>query len=540
MALSVSGDGTALLVGRMDGSLQSYATPAGGAAERAGPQVVTAQPMGDMGEPAQANEAEPNNEPADATRVTAPVNITGVVESSRTEPPADQPPATRHPDADLFRFTAVAGQEWVIEVNAARSGSKLDSFVEVLTADGQRLERTRLQAVRDSYFTFRGKDASQSDDFRIFNWEEMDLNQYLYANGEVVKLWLYPRGPDSGFMIYPGQGARWGWFDTTPLSHPLGEPCYIVEEVPAGTDVVPNGLPVFTLYYENDDDARRELGADSKLYFTAPADGEYLVALRDVRGYSGPEYKYTLSIRPRRPDFSVALEGAGPTVNAGSAKEFKVKVHRIDGFDGPIRVDITGLPPGFSATTPLVIEEGQLEAFGVITAASDAPQPTPENAAATHVTATATINGAEVTHEVNNLGEIKLAEKPKVLVAIGPAEGGAQPVGVSPEGWPEYVIHPGETIMLNVAVERNGYDGEVSFGGVGSGRNLPHGSYVDNIGLNGLLILSGQDQREFFVTAASWLPEQRRTFHLNTGVEGNQATWPVVLRVERKELLTEN
>jgi hypothetical protein len=146
------------------------------------------------------------------------------------------------------------------------------------------------------------------------------------------------------------------------------------------------------------------------------------------------------------------------------------------------------------------------------------------------------INDAEVTHDVNNLGEIKLAEKPKVLVAIGPAEGGAQPVGVSPEGWPEYVIHPGETIMLNVDIERNGYDGEVSFGGVGSGRNLPHGSYVDNIGLNGLLVLSGQDHREFFVTAASWLPEQRRTFHLNTGVEGNQATWPVVLRVERAVL----
>ena len=38
----------------------------------------------------------------------------------------------------------------------------------------------------------------QAADFRLFNWEEMHLNEYLYANGEVVKLWLYPRGPDSG------------------------------------------------------------------------------------------------------------------------------------------------------------------------------------------------------------------------------------------------------------------------------------------------------------------------------------------------------
>lgn len=539
MALAVSGGGDSILIGRMDGSLQSFAMPAPRTAEQsATPQSVAVAPMGDMGEPGQAAEVEPNNTPEQATVVTAPVNITAVID---TPAPAEQPadaashpsPLTTHPnpDTDLFRFTAAAGQEWVIEVNAARSGSKLDSFVEVLSSTGERLERTRLQAVRDSYFTFRGKDANQSDDFRIFNWEEMELNQYLYANGEVVKLWLYPRGPDSGFMIYPGKGSRWGWFDTTPLAHPLGEPCYIVEEVPHGTDPIPNGLPVFTVYCENDDESRRELGADSRLSFTAPADGEYLVALRDVRGFSGPEFKYTLAIRPRRPDFAVTLHGAGPAVNAGSAKEFRVEVQRKDGFDGPIRVDIEGVPPGFAVTTPIVIEAGQLEAFGVITAASDAPQPTPENANLTKVTATATINAADVTHDVNNLGEIKLAEKPKLLVAIQPADGGAQPVGVSPAGWPEYEIRPGETIMLNVLLERNGYDGEVSFGGVGSGRNLPHGAYVDNIGLNGLLILSGQDQREFFVTAAPWLPAQTRTFHINTGVEGNQASWPVILHV---------
>ena len=285
MALAVSGAGDSILIGRMDGSLQSFAMPAPRAAEQsAAPHTAALAPMGDMGEPGQAAEVEPNNAPEQATAVTAPVNITGVIHSES---------ADAAPDVDLFRFTAAAGQEWVIEVNAARSGSKLDSLIEVLSAAGERLERTRLQAVRDSYFTFRGKDANQSDDFRIFNWEEMELNQYLYANGEVVKLWLYPRGPDSGFMIYPGKGSRWGWFDTTPLAHPLGEPCYIVEEVPQGTDPIPNGLPVFTLYYENDDESAANSGR-TRAVLHAPTDGEYLVAIRDVRGFSGPEYKYTL------------------------------------------------------------------------------------------------------------------------------------------------------------------------------------------------------------------------------------------------------
>ncbi|REJ80053.1 MAG: hypothetical protein DWQ29_14460 [Planctomycetota bacterium] len=530
MALSVGGNGRSFLLGRMDGSLQSLAIASDTNSESTeGPQTVAVVPMNDVGETTTAAESEPNDQIEQANAVSAPVNVTGVIESVKNDQSAEDAP----PDSDLFRFSAKAGQEWVIEVNAARSGSQLDSFVEILAADGSRIERALLQAVRDSYFTFRGKDANTVDDFRVFNWEEMDLNQYLYSNGEVVKLWLYPRGPDSGFMVYPGKGTRWGWFDTTPLAHPLNEPCYIVEHHPPGTELIPNGLPVFTLHYENDDDARRELGADSRLYFTAPADGDYIVRIRDVRGYEGPEFKYTLAIRPRQPDFAVTLHGADPTVGAGGAKEFRVEARRIDRFDGPIRVDIAGLPLGFAATSPLVIQEGQLEAMGVITAATDAPLPTAENAKATQVTASAEIRGAEVTHDVNNLGEIKLGEKPKVLVHIEPDERGAQPVGVSPEGWPEYVIRPGETIMLQVRVEKNGYEGEVGFGKEGAGRNLPFGSFVDNVGLNGLLILSDLDRREFFITVAPWVPETTRTFHLNTGVEGGQASHPVVLHVRR-------
>ena len=113
-------------------------------------------------------------------------------------------------DADLYRFTAKAGEQWVIEVNAARSSSKLDSFLEVLDSQGVRVPRVLLQAVRDSYFTFRGKDDTESGDFRVFNWQEMKLDEYLYSNGEVVKLWLYPRGPDSGIRDLSGPGKPLG------------------------------------------------------------------------------------------------------------------------------------------------------------------------------------------------------------------------------------------------------------------------------------------------------------------------------------------
>ena len=122
--------------------------------------------------------------------------------------------------------------------------------------------------------------------------------------------------------------------------------------------MLPNGLPVFTVYYENDDESRRRFGNDSLLQFTAPADGEYLVRVTDSRSFSGADYKYDLLVRPRKPDFKVTLGGGSPTVNKGSGKEFTLTVDRLDGFEGEIRVDIEGLPPGFHASSPIVIEQG--------------------------------------------------------------------------------------------------------------------------------------------------------------------------------------
>ena len=180
---------------------------------------------------------------------------------------------------------------------------------------------------------------------------------------------------------------------------------------------------MFPVYYENDDDSRRRWGSDSRLTFTTPADGKYLVRVADARGFHSDKHKYTLTIRPRKPDFKVTLQGAKPVVSAGSGKEFSVKAERLDDFEGPIRVDIEGIPPGFHVTTPIVIEAGQDMAFGeAINALPDAVAPTNENAKISEVTATATINGKQVTKTVNNLGEIKLAGKPKVLAEVVPAD----------------------------------------------------------------------------------------------------------------------
>jgi WD40 repeat protein len=526
-ALAFGKGGSSFEIGRMDGSLASYTIPPAEVADS--PVAVARAELAEMPTPGQIpdrSEHEPNNGPAQANPLTLPVRITGAIDGG----------TAGRPDSDFFRFRAKAGEEWVFEVNASRSGSKLDSHLEILDGQGHRVPRVLLQAVRDSYFTFRGKNDTETDDFRVFNWDEMHIDDYFYSNGEVVKFWLYPRGPDSGFVAYPGQGSRWGYFDTTPLAHALGEPGYVVVPHPPGTKLVPNGLPVFLLYYENDDDAHRELGKDSRLYFTAPADGDYLLKVKDVRGFQGSGFRYALLARQRRRDFKVTLSGADPAVGAGSAKEFKVSAQRIDGFEGPIRVDIADVPPGFRVTTPLVIEAGQLDALGVIEADLRATPPPGPVAKASKVTATARLGKSDVTHAVNNLGTIRLAPAPKLRVTIGPAPEGPRPKTGSAGEPLEFAIEPGQTITLTVKVERNGYHGQVPFGKEGSGRNLPFGVIVDNLGLNGLLVLENQSERVFFITADANTPDQLRLFHLTTTAEGGQSSPPVILRVRKPRL----
>lgn len=440
-------------------------------------------------------------------------------------------------EVDFYPFTAAAGETWVFEVNAARSKSMLDSHLEVVDMAGRGIERVALQAVRDSWLTFRGKDSDDSNDFRVQNYLEMEMNDLLYVNGEVVKLWLYPRGADSGFLVYPGFGKRVNYFETTPLSHPLGQPCYIVRPLAPGTEPSPNGLPVYRLYYENDDDASRQYGKDSKLTFVAPSADNYQVFLRDVRSAGGENFGYTLKARPLQPDFSIAIGGKDPKISPGSGKEIMFTATRMDDFDGPIELKISGLPEGLSVPEGIQIEPGQYRAFTVIRAAETYAGLTDEQAKAIKVTATATIGGVPKVKDLGDLGKFEAGPTAKVLVAVEKSEDQgpeASPVTVGKDGITEITIHPGETVRAEVLAKRSDFKGQVDFGKEDAGRNLPHGVFVDNIGLNGLMIPAGHDRQRFFLTAASWVPSTERLFHLRTTADGEQTTAPIRLKVVPK------
>ena len=514
-AISFTSDSRQLLVGRMNGSLSVYPLD-----PKWGETSVELQRLSETvdstndraGERSVSlNEIEPNDGPSSAT----PLPIPGIVKGEFARAAND-----KSADPDYYRIDAKAGQVWIVETNAGRSGSLADTKLEVLHDDGRPVVRALLQAIRDSWINFRPIDSSSAD-VRLEFWEEMDLNQYLYMQGEVCKTFRAPRGPDSGYQLYTLNGKRRDYFDTSATAHAKEEPCYIVEAYPPGSQIVENGLPVFPLHFGNDDDAERKLDKDSRLTFTVPTDGSYLVKVTDVRGFTGSKHHYTLTVRPPQPDFAVTINTLNPKVAAGSGQSLKFTLNRLDNFEGDVRIDIAGLPAGFSAASPVIVEAGHVEANSVIRASKDATEPKKEDWERATVLATGQIDGRLVTKTVGSLGEIKLEKAAQIRVTLVPD----QPQFTAADGG--LAILPGTTITAKIIVERNGFDGDVKF----DVDNLPHGIIVDHIGLSGVLVRAKETERQIFLTARPWVPASSRWIHAVGQVQGNQATPEVRLHV---------
>ena len=518
-ALAVS-PASQVLVGRMDGSLATY--PLNSSQDDA-PNSKIQSPPSDAAEVASTPETrtesvelaeqEPNGELAGAQPIELPARITGKISAGPGE----------SQDLDVFRFAARRGEAWTFEVKAARSGSSLDSRIRILDARGMPVPRVLLRAVRDSYFTFRGKDSSQTGDFRLHNWEEMQLNQLLYCDGEVVKLYHYPRGPDSGFNVYPNFGKRHGFFDTTPITHALQEPCYVVEPYPPGTPLPPNGLPVFAIDFENDDESQGRFGADSVLSFTAPEDGVYYCLLDDVRQLSGDDFGYELSVRRPAPDFHVKLLNDKLAVPQGAGRKFGVELERIDGFQGEVVLEIEGIPPGYGVTSPLVIEAGQFRAWGTVYALPSDERPVLPEELRMAVFATAHLPSGSIRRQVGQLGPIEAQDAPKLAVEFSSGVEGVDPQVIQ--------IEAGKTATALIRIRREGHTDRVGFGSEEAVVNAPHGVYVGNIGLNGVLITEEETERTVFLKAEPWVAPQERPVFVEANAHGNPTSYPILIRV---------
>lgn len=486
---------------------------------------------------AQVSEVDGNDDLAKekAQVVSAPVQVNGsmgfLARASGKDEPRLESLGYGKADTDHFAFDAKKGQTWIIETNAAQAGSPADTKLEVLHPDGKPVARLLMQAVRDSYNNFRSVDANNPD-IRLQNWEEMELNEYVWFNGDIMKIIRMPRGPDGGCFFYVSDGKRRAYFDTSATSHSLDEPCYVVESYPLGSTIAANGLPIFTLNYQNDDSGDRKIGRDSRLTFTAPADGRFVVKVTDTRGWGGERFVYSLAIREPKPDFSVKLAGANPTVMPGASIGFSFRAERTDNFDDPIQIDITGLPAGYWATSPLIIEAGHDLISGSLHAMPDAAK----DADWSKLKITATSKGLK--HDAGTFGKVTLGAKPKFIIVLEPDAGG-KPVMRDPaaETKPlEITLAPGQTVKAWLRAVREDNKDLLSLDVHG----LPHGVIVDDIGLNGVQIRSGENERPIFFRAANWVKDQDKLCHgaiSSTRNEhdsaGLQTSFPILMKIRK-------
>jgi len=291
-------------------------------------------------------------------------------------------------------------------------------------------------------------------------------------------------------------------------------------------------LPIFTLNYQNDDSGDRKIGRDSRLTFTAPADGRFVVKVTDTRGWGGERFVYSLAIREPKPDFSVKLAGMNPTVMPGASVGFSFRADRQDNFDDPIQIDIAGLPAGYWATSPLIIEAGHDLISGSLHAMPDAAK----DADWSKLKITATAKG--LTHDAGTFGKVTLGPKPKFIIVLEPDVGGKPAMRDSAaETKPlELTLAPGQTVKAWLRAVREDNKDLLSLDVHG----LPHGVIVDDIGLNGVQIRAGENERPIFFRAANWVQDQDKLCHgaiSSTRNEhdsaGLQTSFPILLKIRK-------
>ncbi len=124
----------------------------------------------------------------------------------------------------------------------------------------------------------------------------------------------------------------------------------------------------------NNDDLTNSVvtSKDSRLDWTAPADGEFAVSVRDLSSHGGPEFVYHLVAQRAEPDFVLECDSDKALIGPGSSTAWFVKVTRQNGFAGDVQLDLEGLPAGVTAACariPANMTQGSV----ILTADWDAP-----------------------------------------------------------------------------------------------------------------------------------------------------------------------
>ncbi|MGL4555248.1 MAG: PPC domain-containing protein [Gemmataceae bacterium] len=198
-------------------------------------------------------------------------------------------------------------------------------------------------------------------------------------------------------------------------------------------------------------------GKDAALAFTPPADGDYVLRVRDLNGKGGPTAVYHVEAEPVSPDFTLKVDGDKAMIGPGGSAAWYVQLTRLGGFTGPVKIDVKGLPQGVTVN-PLTVAPGQVQGLLVLSATADA------RITAAEVTVSGTgepgTRPAQARQEIyfpgGGRGTIDVAAFAVAVVRPGDL----LKVTVTPD---EVNLKPGGEVRLDVTVERAaGFDKGVS------------------------------------------------------------------------------
>jgi len=111
--------------------------------------------------------------------------------------------------------------------------------------------------------------------------------------------------------------------------------------------------------------------SEATVAFTAKIDGDHILRVRDLNSKGSDTAVYFVEATIAAPDFTVRCDPDKAMIGPGSSTAWFVHVTRLNGFAGPVQVDVQGLPPGVTAS-PLTIPAEMTQGAIVLTAASDA------------------------------------------------------------------------------------------------------------------------------------------------------------------------
>jgi hypothetical protein len=300
----------------------------------------------------------------------------------------------------------------------------------------------------------------------------------------------------------------------------------------------------------NDDlrDGKRNY-SDSRIEnWSAPADGHYILEIRDLHLRGGAAFVYYLKASLATPDFRLYADTDKTPLTPGTSGVIFVRAERKHGFEGEIQLQVDGLPPHVSASCGRILSGKHQDGCIVLTAAAEA-QP---DVASIRISGRATVTGEnnspmEVTRQARiyqetyqpggGRGHWPVLEH---VVSIGtPAD--IRRVTLNTH---DVQLKPGASTTIDVEIERApGFDKnvvlEVTYSHLNTiyGDSLPQGVTVDN-SASTTLLTGGATRGKITLKAApdAQLAERQQivvmaNISLNFVMKATYASQPVSITV---------